>query len=288
MYNRITNSIYSMLLRILMRLVLSFILVFTAVPPTLAVGNSGSTPMGDLPLEAGVYAVPGRPHLRLKVLVYHAQPVIKPGKPGPVVPTEVCHLADLDSSSVTPLGGWKLPTNWQYHLNAASAPFSLTSSEVTELTTKAFDAWNTAANGKVAITGGGSTTKNKAVRDNDSIVAWGRTSGTALATTYIWYDTTTSPYTVQEIDMIMNQKFAWEWSNPSSWGTKTESGTTCAYEGVYDAENIMTHEVGHWFGMDDTYATAYTENTMYGYGAKTETKKNSLTTGDRQALNTLY
>lgn len=241
----------------------------------------------DLPEQAGVYDVPGEPHVKLKVIVYHGKPETNPAKPSATTPTEVCNLPDTDSSTQTLIGGWKLPGNWTYRLNAASAPSSIGAAEASVLAANAFGAWNAAVLG-VSITSGPATTKTKAVRDNENIVSWGRTSGTALATTYIWYDTSVTPHRVLEIDMIMNNKFAWEWSNPATWEGRTSSGTTCAYQNLYDAQNIMTHEVGHWFGLDDAYTADFADNTMYGYGSKTETKKNSLTTGDVAALNAIY
>ena len=82
----------------------------------------------------------------------------------------------------------------------------------------------------------------------------------------------------------MNKRFNWYWSDPSSW----PAGQICAYEGVYDAQNILTHELGHTIGLDDEYESSYINNTMYGYGSKGETKKNTLTTGDKNGALTLY
>lgn len=245
----------------------------------------------DLPDQAGVYDVPGRPDLKLKVIVYHGKPTDKPGKPGSSAPTEQCGLADGDSSAVTPkdpTDPWYLPNGWTYSLNVGSAPGSI-GADVMTVAANSFGEWNDAVpQGAPTINYAGTTMRNKAQRDGESIVSWGRTSGSALATTYIWYSLATNPHPVVEIDMIMNQKFAWEWSDPSTWASKTAAGTTCAFQGVYDAQNIMTHEVGHWFGLDDTYTGPYTNNTMYGYGSKTETKKNSLTTGDVLGLDLIY
>ena len=77
----------------------------------------------------------------------------------------------------------------------------------------------------------------------------------------------------------MNKAYVWTWSG----GT-----TDCAYTESYDAQNILTHEIGHWFGLDDEYTDEYIENTMYGYGSKWEVKKNTLTTGDINGLQAIY
>ncbi len=54
-----------------------------------------------------------------------------------------------------------------------------------------------------------------------------------------------------------------------------------------DFENIATHELGHSVGLDDLYNTC-TEETMYGYAAKGETKKRDLNTGDITGIQKLY
>ena len=69
----------------------------------------------------------------------------------------------------------------------------------------------------------------------------------------------------------------------------SQMATDCAYIESYDAQNILTHEIGHWFGLDDEYdATNYQNATMYGYGSKTEVKKNTLTDGDINGLRAIY
>jgi hypothetical protein len=50
----------------------------------------------------------------------------------------------------------------------------------------------------------------------------------------------------------------------------------------------MTHELGHWFGMDDVYDAKYSANTMFGYGGKGQTFADTLTTGDIIGVQALY
>ena len=54
-----------------------------------------------------------------------------------------------------------------------------------------------------------------------------------------------------------------------------------------DFENIVTHELGHAFGLDDLY-TSCTEETMYGYASEGETKKRDLNYGDITGIQALY
>ena len=41
-------------------------------------------------------------------------------------------------------------------------------------------------------------------------------------------------------------------------------------------------------GLADEYTQEYADNTMFGYGSKGETKKNTLTTGDKTGLTAIY
>jgi hypothetical protein len=71
---------------------------------------------------------------------------------------------------------------------------------------------------------------------------------------------------VVDVDTIMNQKFFRTW-------TAFDQNNLCAYGSTYDAQEILTHELGHWMGLNDEYDPAYLENTMYGFGGKGEIKK---------------
>lgn len=242
-----------------------------------------------IPEQAGVYDVLGRPELKLKVFVHEPktdQPVRNnAGKPTPQSPQEICTstlVADPDSTSVVAGAGWKMPTTWVYRLNLNNIPATVGSANLPTIASSAFGQWTGAINNLVTIERGSDTTLNKAQLDGQNIIAWGRTSGTALAVSYVWYNQTTGE--LIEVDTIMNSKFTWYWSNPNNW----PSDQTCAYSGVYDAQNILTHELGHTVGLDDEYDASYINNTMYGYGSKSETKKNTLTAGDRNGALILY
>jgi hypothetical protein len=110
------------------------------------------------------------------------------------------------------------------------------------------------------------------------VVTWGRTSGTALGVTYTWYNPSTGE--VAEVDTVLNSKFAWSWTPFST--------DACVNSATYDAQNILTHEVGHWMGLNDEYTADFANNTMYGYGSKAEIKKDTLTSGDSMGLRVIY
>jgi hypothetical protein len=58
--------------------------------------------------------------------------------------------------------------------------------------------------------------------------------------------------------------------------------------GKMDFENIVTHELGHTFGMGDLYDTTCSDVTMYGYANYGETKKQSLEQPDIVGVQNLY
>lgn len=273
-------------------LAIILILVVSSLGITLLPGNSSAANSVDLPEQAGLYDVPGHSNLKLRVFVHatHSNGFVKPngGKPSPQTPTESCastEITDPDSLAVVPGAGWKLPANWAYSLNLSSVPTTVGANNLVTISSNAFQVWkNSSAKVQQAVNiyKGPNTTVNKAQLDGQNIIAWGRTSGTALATSYIWYDKITGIAT--EVDTIMNNKFTWYWSNPGNWS----ASQTCAYTGVYDAQNILTHELGHTMGLDDVYTGGFINNTMYGYGSKSETKKDTLTTGDKDGVSSLY
>lgn len=241
----------------------------------------------DLPEVSGTYDVPGRPGMKLKVFVHYGKTdneTKKYGRPAPQ-PTLSCQSStstDLDSNSIVKPAGWKMPSAWVYRLNIGSVPSTVGGANLQTITNSSFSVWTNAMNSAVAISRGADTNANRAVFDGQNIIAWGRTSGSALAVSYVWYNPTTGA--LAEVDTIMNNKFTWYWSNPAGW----ISGETCAYQGVYDAQNILTHELGHTVGLDDEYATEFQNNTMFGYGQTGETKKDTLTSGDINGAYSLY
>lgn len=225
----------------------------------------------NIPERDGDYPDPAHPGIRVRVFVHNERPE--------KVSTSslVCNLEDPDSSSVVAKGNWHLPNSWTYNLNPSSVPASVGTANLVTIAGNGFSDWSAATASKVTFAKGPDTTANRQAYDGKNIIAWGRTSGTALGTTYIRY--ISSSGLVVDVDTIMNKKFPWSWSN----------STSCANSSTYDAENILNHELGHWIGLNDMYDAAnYQHATMYGYGAKGEVKKNTLTTGDRAGASAVY
>jgi hypothetical protein len=257
--------------------------VFLAAGIAIAQGAAKNSQQDDLeytiPEQDGTYDVPGRPELKVRVFVHNPK-----AKPEPIVsPALTCGLSDPNSDAIVDPGGWYLPKGtWVYRLNTNSVPFSVGSGNLSNIAQLGFSAWSDAISNKVTFTAGSPTSATRANLDGQNIIAWGRTSGSALAVTYTWYYTSgLLKGQVAEVDTIMNLKFNWSW-------TPFNLKNLCASTNSYDAQDILTHELGHWVGLNDEYTSAYTDNTMYGYGSKAEVKKDTLTTGDASGVSAIY
>jgi len=230
----------------------------------------------DIPQVNGTYDVPGHPNLKVRVFVHY--PKVKETKP------LQCSVDDPTSGPVVDLAGWYLqPGKWNYYVNTGSAPSSIGPDNFLDLAKSSFATWqNTEVGtaGKVSLNYVNSTSISRKALDGKNIVTFGSAPGSALGITYIWYYQSTGLAVAVETDTIMNKKFAWSWTSYSK--------TACPNLATYDAQNILTHELGHWVGLDDHYTSAYADNTMYGYGAKGEIKKDTLTTGDIDGVAKIY
>jgi hypothetical protein len=94
----------------------------------------------------------------------------------------------------------------------------------------------------------------------------------AIAVTAVWVYTA-NPKIIAEVDMAMNDDLGW---------------STDLLPNTYDVLNIATHEAGHWLKLGDLYKKPAREQTMYGYGAINETKKQTLESGDIAGILEIY
>lgn len=217
----------------------------------------------DPPDRSGTYKVPGHENMRVRVFVH---------EPPNQSPAFIACSADVNSEAVVSETGWRLPSNWTYYVNP-NVPSTI-SNDLSTIVENSFNTWRTPLTGKVNFIYGGITNIGVKKLDGKNIIAWGRTSGSALGVTNTWYYAQTGQ--TVETDTIMNKKYKWGWS------------TTLCDSSYYDAQNILTHELGHWTGLNDHYTAEFVDNTMFGYGSKGEVKKDSLTTGDINGIKNIY
>ena len=242
------------------------------------------------PQVSGDFEVPEVPGLRVRVFAHPPKPTPppKPGttpKPTPTpspVPVEntslVCGLLDPDTQNVVTPAGWHIiPGSITYRLNAASVPASVGGSNLDAIVQNGFSQYNQATGGKVSFSRGANTNVNRSRFDGQNVVTWGRLGAGSLGITYVWYYPSSG--NLAEVDTVMNSRYKWSLSNQDA----------CADNKTYDAKNIMTHELGHWMGLDDMYNVGtHGDATMYGYGSLGEIKKNTLTTGDQIGVSNIY
>jgi len=113
--------------------------------------------------------------------------------------------------------------------------------------------------------------------DGKNVVSWGKLSQNILAVCYTWYYPSTGE--IVEFGIVFNTYYSWGIDRDG------EGGTTIS---AYDIQNIGTHEAGHTLCLGDLYSKAAQELTMYGYGARGETKKRSLGYGDIHGVRFIY
>jgi hypothetical protein len=164
-----------------------------------------------------------------------------------------------------------LPFHWhttaEYWINPKNKYGFTVSAVVTAISTSA-DTWDKETNATV-FSYMGTTSRSAGKYDGYNVVAWGSYQFGVIAVTYIWY----SGDKIIETDTRMNTWFKWSLTGEAR---------------KMDVQNIMTHEFGHWCGLDDLYDDADYWLTMYGYADYGETYKQTLGLGDILGLQKVY
>lgn len=191
-----------------------------------------------------------------------------------------CDPTTTDPSSFG-LTGWQLPQTVHYRINKAEAPSSVRSIFQT-VVTNSFQTWSAASSGKVNFVYDGTTSLRRAKLDGQNTITWARLNGSSLGITYTWYYPDTGQ--VVDVDTVMNKKYNWSWTNPNSINVET----SCSQTNTFDVQNILTHEFGHWMGLDDLYSSSVKDLTMFGYASPGELKKDLPASGDLLGINSLY
>jgi hypothetical protein len=184
--------------------------------------------------------------------------------------------SDPDSGALDEATGWYLPGgDIDYLVNTSSAPASIGGENFENSVASGFSTWTgsiSTSSARPNLVYAGTTTLNRKSLDGANIIAFGKTSGQTLGVTYVWYYTAT--HEVAEVDTIMNDRIPWVFNS--------------CVDNAYEFNNILVHEQGHWYGLDDHYTASHVDNTMFGYGDTAETKKVTPEEGDITGLNLIY
>ena len=105
--------------------------------------------------------------------------------------------------------------------------------------------------------------------DGVNVVDFGALKGNALAVNYTWYQ---GSHEIVEVDLRLN-KVDYNWSNMPGRNS-------------YNVMNVVAHELGHQFGLDDLGAP-HSALTMYGLIGKGELNKATLGRGDMRGAERL-
>ncbi len=105
-------------------------------------------------------------------------------------------------------------------------------------------------------------------------------TGANLAVTVLSYEQESG--SIVDADIIINGLYRFG----DAGAEQPPCGNQWDYRPLFDLQNVLTHELGHWFGLEEDYTDP--ERTMYAFTAPQEIKKRSPTEADRAAVEILY
>lgn len=226
-------------------------------PPFFSYAQS-SRSQGDAADEDDPFQQPLPPGIRVRAFI-HRPRVVEPNHLGQCTP-------DTSDPTTYGLTGWHLSGPIIWRLNPNTVPASIGRAAAATIQ-QAFDNWQPG----IATQGSNASQVKAAKFDGINVVMWKRLSAGTIGVTYVWYYTSSGE--VAEVDTLFNSRFP--------WAIFTGTDDCQNSPDAYDLENIATHELGHWIGLDDRYGADEKDLTMYGFGAGGEIKKRTLERGDR-------
>ncbi len=164
-----------------------------------------------------------------------------------------------------------LPFRWyttaNYWINPSNK-YGFSESDVVAAITVSAGTWDKETNFEV-FSYQGTTKRSAGSYDGYNVISWGYYRAGVIAVTYIWY----IGNSIIETDTRLNTYYKWSLNGEAR---------------KMDVQNIMTHEFGHWCGLDDLYDDKDYWLTMYGYASYGETYKRTLGFGDILGLKAVY
>lgn len=147
--------------------------------------------------------------------------------------------------------------------------YRFTVSAVEQAITTSAETWDSKTNAAV-FTYEGTTIRTAGVQDGVNVIDFGLYQNGVIAVTMFWVD---ADGHMGEIDMRMNTMYRWSLNGASR---------------TMDVQNIVTHEFGHWVGLNDLYNSPDSWLTMYGYSNYGVTYQRTLGQGDINGIQAVY
>jgi hypothetical protein len=111
--------------------------------------------------------------------------------------------------------------------------------------------------------------------DGTNVVTWERFSPDVIGAAAVCYDRTGRK--IRDADLALNAVQHWE-----RVSGEPESRHS------FDIDSILTHELGHWFDLEDLYAAEGSRQTMSGTTEYGEVRKRTLALGDIVGIQKAY
>lgn len=111
--------------------------------------------------------------------------------------------------------------------------------------------------------------------DGTNVVTWERFDRDVIGAALLCFDD--SGKVIRDADLALNATQHWE----------AVSGEPDSRH-AHDIQSILTHELGHWLGLEDLYAGQAARQTMYGSAEYGETRKRTLALGDALGIQEAY
>lgn len=160
-----------------------------------------------------------------------------------------------------------------FYINENGTPDVSGTIEEFEAVKASFQTWEDDAGSFMNYSYMGTTTRTNQSLDGYNVISWLPIDGSddTLALTTYWYNPVTQ--LMIEFDIAFDEDETW-----SATGEINK----------HDIQNVGTHEVGHTLVLEDLYDAGDSEQTMYGYCARGETKKRTLEAGDVAGVRQIY